>query len=92
MLCCHILVGDSRCISICYLCVLYVQGGIGPGNIESVLSKVKKAAEGREIWIDMESSLRSTKNGNDIFDLDKCYECILATCATGLHEHPAFLI
>jgi len=56
-------------------------GGIGPVNIKKVLREVQVAGAGRSIWIDMESSLRSTKNGQDIFDLEKCRECISATCA-----------
>ena len=66
-------------------------GGIGPENISSVLEKVIIAGKGRSVWIDMESSLRSTKNGKDIFDLDKCYKCIEAVCAGTDFSHPPFL-
>lgn len=66
-------------------------GGIGPENIAEVLDAVMLAANGRAIWIDMESSLRSTKNGKDIFDLDKCYEVIDAVCKAGIYSHPEFL-
>jgi hypothetical protein len=66
-------------------------GGIGPDNIESVLREVVKVAQGRKFWIDMESSLRSTKNGQDVFDLDKCYGVIEATCELGLMERPEYL-
>jgi hypothetical protein len=66
-------------------------GGIGPGNIKEVLVNVKSAAMGREIWIDMESSLRTKKNGEDIFDLDKCYKVIVAVCDAKLYSHPNFL-
>jgi hypothetical protein len=66
-------------------------GGIGPHNIEAVLSDIMGVAQGKEVWIDMESSLRSTKHGKDVFDLDKCYEVIQATCAAGLHDHPDYL-
>jgi len=66
-------------------------GGIGPGNIQTVLNDVIKAGAGRTVWIDMESKLRSIKNDKDVFDLDKCYEVIDATCAAGLHSHPSFL-
>lgn len=66
-------------------------GGIGPGNIQNVLSHVMKAAQGTPVWIDMESSLRSIKNDKDIFDLDKCYEVIDATCAAGIFSHPDYL-
>jgi phosphoribosylanthranilate isomerase len=63
-------------------------GGIGPTNVRQVLSDVQKASSGRSFWIDMESSLRSTKNGADVFDLYKCYEVIAAACDAGLVEHP----
>jgi len=66
-------------------------GGIGPNNIEKVLEDVLTAGNGREIWIDMESSLRSEKNGQDVFDLDKCYEVITAVCKAEIYSHPSFL-
>lgn len=66
-------------------------GGMGPSNIQTVLVDVLEAGSGQPIWIDMESKLRSTKNGKDVFDLDKCYEVIDATCVAGLHVHPAYL-
>lgn len=66
-------------------------GGIGPHNIETLLQDVMEVAQGNDVWIDMESSLRSIKDGKDVFDLDKCYEVIQATCAAGLYDHPDFL-
>ena len=66
-------------------------GGIGPQNIEEVLNDVMKAAQGKPVWIDMESSLRSNKNGKDVFDIDKCYEVIYATCAAKIYRQPHFL-
>lgn len=66
-------------------------GGIGPHNIKKVLKEVRAAAGNRSIWIDMESSLRSTKNGKDVFDLDKCYEVIDAACELGVTTHPDYL-
>ena len=66
-------------------------GGIGPGNITTVLNDVLEAGNGRKIWIDMESSLRSTKNGKDIFDLEKCYKVINAVCDAGILSHPDFV-
>ena len=66
-------------------------GGIGPNNIQIVLRDVLEAGNGREIWIDMESSLRSMKNEKDVFDLDKCYEVIAAVCKNGDITHPTFL-
>jgi phosphoribosylanthranilate isomerase len=66
-------------------------GGIGPSNIKEILADVAEAAQGRAIWIDMESSLRSTKNGKDVFDLDKCYDVIEGACELGFLGRPAFL-
>lgn len=66
-------------------------GGIGPDNISKVLEEVLDAGNGREIWIDMESSLRSKKNDKDIFDLDKCFEVIEAVCKAKIHSHPDFI-
>jgi len=67
-------------------------GGIGPDNIHKILADVVQAGSGKSIWIDMESSLRSTKNDMDVFDLDKCYQVIDATCAAGLTAHPSYLL
>jgi len=66
-------------------------GCIGPASIKSVLEKVPEAGDGREVWVDMESSLRSSKNGTDVFDLDKCYECIGAVCSAEQFVHPEYL-
>jgi len=68
-------------------------GGIGPSNIKSVLQDVMVASNGKEIWIDMESSLRTIdESGQDIFDLNKCFQCIDAVCEAGICEysHPSF--
>ena len=68
-------------------------GGIGPSNVTDVLSKIQKSNDTIEkaIWIDMESSLRSQKNGCDVFDLDKCYTVVLNVCQKGFLSHPPFL-
>lgn len=67
-------------------------GGIGPSNVAVVLSKIQEAAHSENrVWIDMESSLRSQKNGKDVFDLDKCHQVILEVCQTGFLSHPPFL-
>lgn len=66
-------------------------GGIGPANVAQVLDDVSDAARGREIWVDMESSLRSMKNNKDVFDLDKCYAVIDVVCRAGFHAHPKYL-
>lgn len=46
-------------------------GGLGPDNVEEELKNITEVCPG-DYWIDMESSLRSRINGNDVFDLDKC--------------------
>jgi len=67
-------------------------GGIGPENLHSVLKDVIVAGNGKPIWIDMETRLRSTKNGSDVFDLDKCFKCIEIICESELYSHPSFLV
>ena len=72
-------------------------GGIGPDNVRQVLNDIITVANGRDIWIDMESSLRTKtidKDGNtenDVFDIEKCFKCIEIVCHLGLYEHPTFL-
>ena len=61
-------------------------GGIGPHNIENILSKVARSSKGKKVWIDMESSLRTTVVPDkyapdtpvDTFSIDKCFKCVLA--------------
>ncbi|EEC46949.1 predicted protein [Phaeodactylum tricornutum CCAP 1055/1] len=67
-------------------------GGIGPPNIRQVLQDVAEAGQGREIWVDMESSLRSITDGNDVFNLNKCYKVIAVACEEGLMKHPNYLL
>ena len=64
-------------------------GGIGPKNIDQVLAEIGEVAKGREVWIDMESSLRSIKDSKDVFDLDKCYSVIESACDAGFMVHPS---
>lgn len=59
-------------------------GGINPGNIAAVLSKVLKAGEGKSVYMDMESGIRTNVDGKDSFDLAKCYDCVEEICAAGL--------
>eukprot|EP00957_Ditylum_brightwellii_P094881 7226209-Ditylum_brightwellii.AAC.1 len=46
-------------------------GGIVPANIKDVLQKVLEAGNSCKVWVEMETSLRGSKNGSDVFDLDK---------------------
>jgi len=73
-------------------------GGIGPVNISGVLDQIFAANASNAmdmehgVWIDMESSLRSQKNGKDVFDLDKCHEVVLAVCDDKkIFPHPPYL-
>jgi phosphoribosylanthranilate isomerase len=66
-------------------------GGIGPANVSQVLADISQVAPPeRAVWIDMESSLRSIKNGKDVFDLDKCFAVIQSLCAMDLVPQPAY--
>jgi hypothetical protein len=58
-------------------------GGIGPKTIDEILTAIytmlnkERPKCVKRVWIDMESSLRVVlANGNDVFSLDKCFECI----------------
>ena len=63
-------------------------GGIGPENVVSVLGNVAKAAGGKPVWIDMESSLRSMTfdkkdpTPKDAFSVEKCFACVLQGSAS----------
>jgi hypothetical protein len=49
-------------------------GGLGPDNLKEELEKLEAVVGDREIWIDMETKVRS---GHDrIFDLAKVIECL----------------
>jgi hypothetical protein len=72
-------------------CEIGYAGGIGPHNIREVITDVATAAQGRRIWIDMESSLRSITNDKDVFDLCKCYEVIQVACDMGVMNHPSYI-
>lgn len=50
-------------------------GGISPDNIISVCEKVNAVSKGTDVWIDMESHVRS--NEDTIFDLTKVESCLL---------------
>lgn len=58
-------------------------GGMGAHNIGDILDRVARSSSNKPVWIDMESSLRTTlvgdkyTKGGDIFSLDKCFQCVL---------------
>ncbi len=45
-------------------------GGLGPDNVEQEIHRIANVTMGRDVWIDMETKVRS--NGDELFDLDKC--------------------
>ena len=79
-------------------------GGIGPQNVSNILQSIinlidmvrndgdtEVTNQQSQFWIDMESSLRSVKNGNDVFDLDKCFQVIDTVCTLKLMKRPNYL-
>lgn len=62
-------------------------GGLGPKNIAVQMSKMVEAAGDREMWLDMESSLRTKlADGGDLFDVAKATLCIRAAIEAGLKQ------
>ena len=65
-------------------------GGIGPNTIQSVCDSLLTVTDGKRIWIDMESSLRTlqcNKIGEDpidVFDIHKCFLCTQIVIKYGL--------
>jgi hypothetical protein len=47
-------------------------GGIGPDNVVERVTAINAIVGGLDTWVDMESSLRTTTDGTDWFDLQKC--------------------
>ena len=59
-------------------------GGLGPANLSNQLKKMAEAAGGRELWCDMESSMRSKyADGTEFFDVYKAMACIDQVCFSG---------
>ena len=63
-------------------------GGISPSTIDQVCESLVTAAEGKRVWIDMESGLRTMqKQGDamvDVFDIHKCFLCAQVGVKYGL--------
>lgn len=64
-------------------------GGLGPDNVGAAMEALIDVAEGKPIWIDMESSLRvavsdKTVLDKDVFSVDKCFACIKVGVLFGL--------
>lgn len=54
-------------------------GGLGPDSIKDQLELITEAAGNHQVWIDMESKLRTTdEEGLDRFDLTLCRETLVA--------------
>lgn len=47
-------------------------GGINPENIGEILDIIKSSIKSKDIWIDMETGIRT----NNSFDINKCTECV----------------
>mmetsp|Transcript_123056 Transcript_123056/g.393334 ORF Transcript_123056/g.393334 Transcript_123056/m.393334 type:complete len:916 (-) Transcript_123056:249-2996(-) len=64
-------------------------GGLGPENVRSTLQQLRAGvAKGQVIWIDMESKLRGTLDGKDVFDITKAQSVCKAVDQEGW-EHVA---
>jgi hypothetical protein len=65
-------------------------GGMGPSTIHSVLTALRDSTNGTRVWVDMESRLRTLTVSAagaepvDIFDINKCYECVQIGVQFGL--------
>jgi hypothetical protein len=69
-------------------------GGIGFGGrhlTKRTLKQILGVGSGQAVWVSMESSMRCTKNGKDVFDIDKCYDVIDAATECNIHLHPGFI-
>jgi hypothetical protein len=66
-------------------------GGIGPGNLEFELQRIRAAAGQRPIWIDMETKVRRIEatTGADVFDLDAAAACLVIADAFTDETSPA---
>jgi hypothetical protein len=53
-------------------------GGLGPNNIreQALLIRLSALGTARNWWMDMESSLRENRDGQDLFSLDACVKVI----------------
>ena len=51
---------------------------------------VRVCAQGRNLWVDMESSLRTVlKDNTDVFDANKAMACVRCVIEQGLEPAPA---
>jgi hypothetical protein len=54
-------------------------GGVGIGGrymTKKVMKEIIKAGNGQQVWMSMETGVRATRNGKDVFDIDACYQVI----------------
>lgn len=67
-------------------CAARPAGGLGPANIAASLEAVlASAGASKGLWVDMESSLRTrTAEGEDVFDVSKCFACAMAAVDGGI--------
>uniref|UniRef100_A0A7S0EXA0 Phosphoribosylanthranilate isomerase n=1 Tax=Phaeocystis antarctica TaxID=33657 RepID=A0A7S0EXA0_9EUKA len=65
-------------------------GGLSPDNITEQLARIAEVAPGRELWVDMETGVRSgLPDGSDVFDLAKCLSCLEQVVKLELAPTPA---
>lgn len=51
-------------------------GGLGPDNLQEALETILGLSDQGECWVDMESKVRSDKDGKNVFDLEKAERCL----------------
>ena len=69
-------------------------GGIGIGGrymTKKVIKEIIKAGNGQQVWMSMETGVRSTRNGKDVFDIDACYQIIDIASEMDIQLHPNFV-
>lgn len=69
-------------------------GGIGLGGrnmTRRMLEEILGVGNGQAVWVSMESSLRCTKDGKDVFNLEKAYEVMDVAHDLRIHLHPDFV-
>jgi hypothetical protein len=69
-------------------------GGIGIGGrymTKKVMKEIIKVGNGQQVWMSMETGVRATRNGKDVFDIDACYQVIDVASEMEIQMHPNFV-
>jgi hypothetical protein len=69
-------------------------GGVGIGGrymIKKIMKDIIKAGNGQQVWMSMETGVRATRNGKDVFDIDACYQVIDVASEMDIQSHPNFV-